>query len=461
MKRGPAPRALALAFAFAFILAAPAGKVPGAAPPGPADVNEAAEVARRAAVDLVQNPSPRLFGEALDADGILLRRLGGDAWEALTPRQRDVLRAGIRERFVRALAPPHSGSADVAWTGAQASPYGADVFLGLKFDARALKTRWAMHRVGGGWKIADVVLSDPSVSLARAAEASLGSKPVERRTRGTEVWSSAAPRLGAIAVLGLVAAAIAFRVPRGKRPLVYLTAAAPIALFGIDGILAVHRALSEAYVLQARPAPEPWRSFEQLAIGAERDGRANEARDFWAKALAAGGPAGPIEYEIGLAARQHGDVERARAEFERALGETQPAPGAGRELAFLDVQAGRFADAEPKLTRYIAAAGPDPESLSLLSVIQTNLGKSEDAVASITQARVLVGDLWRSDDVEARVRARAGDGAGCVAALRALEGRGARVDRAVLRADPAYLPIATDPSWVAFLNERQPARTTP
>ena len=187
---------------------------------------------------------------------------------------------------------------------------------------------------------------------------------------------------------------------------------------------------------------------------------ARQARDYWAKALAAGGPAGPIEYEIGLAARQHGDVERARAEFERALGEAQPAPGAGRELAFLDVQAGRFADAEPRLTRYIAAAGPDPESLSLLSVVQTNLGKSEDAVASIARARELVGDSWRSDEVEARVRARAGDGAGCVAALRALEGRGTRVDRSVLRADPAYLPIATDPAWVAFLNERPVADRT-
>jgi tetratricopeptide (TPR) repeat protein len=435
-------------------LAGVTGAAPARAASTSPDLLEAAEVARRAAADVAESPSPRLFVEALDADGILLRRIGPEAWDALTPRQREVLRAGIRERFVRSLAPPHSGSSGVAWTGAQATPFGVDVFLGLRFDSRVLKTRWAMRRVGGGWRIADVVLSDPGVSLARAAETALGPKPVERRTRGTEVWATAAPRVGAIAVLAIAAAAIAFRLPRAKRPLVYLTAAAPIALFGIDGALAVHRSMSEAYVLQGRGAPEPWRAFEQLAITAEREGRGTEARDYWAKALAAGGPAGPIEYQIGLEARQHGDVERARAEFERSLGEAQPAPGAGRELAFLNAAAGKFAEAEPLLVRYIAAAGPDPESLSLLSVVQTNLGKSAGAVASIARARDLVGDAWRSDEIEARVRARAGDGPGCVAALRAMEGRGTRVDRSVLRADPAYLPIATDPAWVAFLNER-------
>ncbi|HYK41261.1 MAG TPA: hypothetical protein VE007_02655 [Thermoanaerobaculia bacterium] len=437
-----------------FLLPAIGGGASAATSPAAPDVAEAADVARRAARDVAESSSPRLFVEALDADGILLRRLGPEAWESLTPRQRDVLRAGIRERFLRSLAPPHSGSAGVAWTGTQATPFGVDVFLGLRFDSRVLKTRWAMRRVGGGWRIADVVLSDPGVSLARAAEASLGPAPVERRTRGNEVWSTAAPRIGAIAVLGVAAAAIAFRLPRAKRKLVYLTAAAPIALFGIDGALAVHRSMSEAYVLQAHARPEPWRAFEQLAITAEREGRLTEARDYWAKALAAGGPAGPIEYQIGLEARQHGDLERARSEFERSLGETQPAPGAGRELAFLDAAAGRFAEAEPLLVRYIAAAGPDPESLSLLSVAQTNLGKSAEAVASISRARELVGDAWRSDEIEARVRARAGDAPGCVAALRAMEGRGTRVDRSVLRADPAYLPIATDPAWVAFLNEK-------
>jgi Flp pilus assembly protein TadD len=455
LRRGPRRRALAAAAKLALLLflGASPGKMSGtdASPP---EVQEAAEVARRAALDLVQSPSPRLFGEALDVDGMLLRRLGPEAWQALTSRQRELLRAAIRDRFIRSLAPPHAGSAGIAWFGAQPSGSGVDVFLGLRFDAKALKTRWTLRRVSAGWRIADVVLSDPGVSLARAAEDALGRRPVERRTRGSEVWSTAAPRLGAIVVLAFAAGVIALRLPRAKRPLVYLTAAAPIALFTVDAALAVHRTVSEPWVLQAPSAPEAWRAFEAQAIAAEREGRAGEARDFWAKALSVGGPAGPIEYQIGLVARQHGDTERARAEFERSLGEAQPAPGAERELAFLDAEAGKFSDAEPRLARYIAEAGPDPESLSLLSVVQTNLGKSADAVGTIARARELVGESWRSDEIEARVRARAGDGPGCVAALRAMEGRGTKLERRALRADPAYLPIATDPAWVAFINER-------
>jgi hypothetical protein len=40
-----------------------------------------------------------------------------------------------------------------------------------------------------------------------------------------------------------------------------------------------------------------------------------------------------------------------------------------------------------------------------------------------------------------------------VAALRPLESEG-KLDRAVLRADPSYLSIATDPAWVGFLAEQ-------
>jgi len=50
-----------------------------------------------------------------------------------------------------------------------------------------------------------------------------------------------------------------------------------------------------------------------------------------------------------------------------------------------------------------------------------------------------------------------------VAALRMLEPEG-RLDRASLRADPSYLPIANDPAWVAFINEKAAApasRVTP
>ncbi len=69
-------------------------------------------------------------------------------------------------------------------------------------------------------------------------------------------------------------------------------------------------------------------------------------------------------------------------------------------------------------------------------------------------ARALVGEGWRKAELEARIYARSGNAARAVASLRQLEPDG-KLDRAVLRAEPAYLPIATDPVWVAFLAEPQ------
>jgi tetratricopeptide (TPR) repeat protein len=296
---------------------------------------------------------------------------------------------------------------------------------------------------------------DPGVSLARAAEESLGRRPVERRTRGEEVWTTLFPRAAALVAIGLVVVILSVRIRAAKRPLLYWTALAPAALLAVDGGLAVHRTLSEPYTVNRAPDAEGWRRFEQLAMTAEREGQADAARANWARAMSAGGPPGPIEYEIGLAARHHGDIDRAKAEFTRALGETEPAPGAARELASLEAAAGRFAAAEPLLERYVSLAGPDPESLSLLAVVQTNLGKSAEALETIRRARSLVaGEGWRGEELEAQVHARAGDAAGTVAALRPLESQGL-LNRAALRSDPAYIAIATDPVWVAFLNEKE------
>ena len=154
-----------------------------------------------------------------------------------------------------------------------------------------------------------------------------------------------------------------------------------------------------------------------------------------------------------MGARRHGDLERAKAELERAAGEPEPAPGADKELAAIAAGAGRFPEAESRLARYLSLAGPDPDSLSLLAVVQTNLGNNAGALETVRQARALVGEGWRGELLEAQVRARAGDAAGCVAALRGLETQGV-LDRGLLRADPTYLPIATDPAWVAFINEK-------
>jgi len=126
---------------------------------------------------------------------------------------------------------------------------------------------------------------------------------------------------------------------------------------------------------------------------------------------------------------------------------------------------GRYEEARRLLEAYVAAAGPDPDTLSALAVTQANQGDADAAARTIASARALIPEDTRRAELEAQVYARAGKAASAVAALRPLEARG-RLDRFALRADPAYLPIATDPVWVAFLGEspstpRPPVRPSP
>jgi Flp pilus assembly protein TadD len=156
---------------------------------------------------------------------------------------------------------------------------------------------------------------------------------------------------------------------------------------------------------------------------------------------------------MGLAARAGGDPFTARNDFEKALSENPPAPGAAKELAAMALAEGRTAEALPLLERYIREAGADPENLATLAVVQANVGNGQAAVEAIREARALLPEGWRRAELEAQIYARAGDAASTVAALRALQTEG-RLDREALRADPAYVPIATDPAWVAFLGEQ-------
>jgi len=422
----------------------------------PAELEEAAEFARRVGKSAVAGPQ-RNFAEALEVDSILERSLGASTWRGLAERQREQLRWAVRDHFLQALASPrNAASGEVAWSWAvpsSSSNETAEVILGLKFGERTLKTRWVVRRAGGGWRVADVIFSDPGISLAESSVRALGPEPVRRRERQKEAERVAYPRLAGIVVIGLLVAVVAPRLQRGKRVLLFLTAAAPAALFLVDGALAVQRTLSERYALAPGPARQAWREPEQRALDAERDGRPAEARRHWAQAIAQGEPAGPVHYEMGLSARQRGDLEEARADFERALAERRPAPGSAKELAAMNIAQSRFEHAERDLQRYLALTGPDPESVSMLAVVETNLGKTSEALDAIRQARAIVGEGWRGAELEAQVHARAGDAAGAVDALRPLEAQG-KLDRSILRADPAYLPIATDPLWVAFLNEK-------
>jgi len=424
----------------------------------PLEIEEGAELARRAALALVRGPH-RVFFEALDADRIAARTVGENVWPGLTDRQRERLRALVRERFVAALSPSPSGEGEIAWSFARPAASSLLVDLGLKFGARTLKTRWDVDRIRGRWKVADITLSDPGLSLAKAAGRSIGGSPVLRRDRGQRALAEALPRLIGLAGIAAVLLFASRRLSPPRRALLFLTASAPALLFAIDGTLVVRRALSESYALPEVVREEPWRHAQGLALEAQSAGRLEEAGERWDRAVALGAPPAPVAYRIGQAARQRGDAPFARAAFERALRAPEPAPGAAKELALLAVSEGKNEEARGHLARYLREAGPDPDTLSLAAVVETNLGNHEAALEAIRAARQMVGEGTRGAELEAQVRARSGDAAGTVAALRPLEPQGL-LDRWALRADPAYLPVAAEPAWVAFLAETPaPPRT--
>ena len=424
------------------------------------ELEEAAEVARRTATATLRGQNRILF-DTLDVDGILQLRIGANVWAQLTARQREVLRASVRQTFASALTPPRSTPGEVAWSSARERADGVSVFLGLRFGDKRLKTRWELRRAApGGWRIEDVTLADPGVSLANRAVFSLGPNPVRPRDRHRQARQEALPRLAILGAIALLVSLTYRRLAPPKRVLLLLTASAPAVLFLVDGILAVRRALAEPYAISEELLSTPWDRLLRLAREADREGRIAEADALWERAIAAGVAAAPISYERGLAAMERGDLPAARRHFQSALDASEPAPGAARELALIQLSEGKNREAEELVARYLAATGPDPDALSLDAVIESNLGSPQRALAAIQEARELVGGGIRGAELEARVRARTSDAAGTVAALRPLESTG-RLDREGLRSDPAYSAIANDPVWIAFLNERPPPGPTP
>jgi tetratricopeptide (TPR) repeat protein len=395
-----------------------------------------------------------VFQEALDVDALLEVRLGTTVWRGLTESQRGLLRSTVRTRFLAFLAPGNPAAGEVAWSEAlpPSSDGAADVLIGLRLAEKTLKTRWRLRPSASGWRVRDVVLSDSGVALADAALGTLGRRPLAVRRSPGQIRAAILSPLSLSLVIAVIAALAAPRIPAPRRIFLYLAASVPGLVFLITGVIATAGVIRQPYLLVAPAAGEPWRRSEELALLAEREGRPDEARSLRERALAAGAPAGLVAYEGGRAAGERGDVDGARAQFEKALAATPSAPGAARELAALDLRRGLLPEAERQIRRYLLDAGPDPEALSLLAVIETELGKSDEAVTAIAEARRLAGPGSRGAELEAQVRARALDAGGAVAALRPLTREG-RLDRSVLRADPAYLPIATDPVWVSFLNE--------
>ncbi|MFN2387465.1 MAG: hypothetical protein ABR576_14470, partial [Thermoanaerobaculia bacterium] len=206
------------------------------------------------------------------------------------------------------------------------------------------------------------------------------------------------------------------------------------------------------YALARRLPEQPWKGAEESAERAVRLRDFPRAQAEWSRALALGAARGPTLYRMAQIARERGFPDEARGLFEQALAQSPPAPGAARELAAYRLAERRDREARALLARYIAEAGPDPETLWLLAVAESNLGNHAAGLEAMRAARAMLGDTADGAELEARVRARAADARGAVEALRRVE-PGRRLDRSALRADPAYLSIATDPAWIAFLAE--------
>ena len=466
-RAGACAAALFLPFSFLAFpqeTAAPTASAPATTPAAssaPAvSSEEAADFARHAATAALHGQR-RTLVEAIDADGILRRLLAPAVWAGLTGRQQEILRTTVRDHFFDALRPAANAASEVRWAWVPPVADGSvPVSLGLHYGNATVKTRWILSRTPRGWVVEDVVLLDPGLSLAREAGQLLGPHPVVPRDRGREARARIFPRLlGLVAVVAIVLI-FARRIAPDRRRLLWMTAAVPGLLFLIDGGLAARRALMEPYALAETLPAQEWRELEKLAFQkqAEHDGEASRAA--WERAIEAGAPRAPVDYQMGLFARAAGDTAQARGDFEQALEEQPPAPGAGKELALMALAEGRNADARARFVNYLEATGPDPDTLASLAVAETNLGNTAAAVAAVESARSLIGESWRRAELEAEIYARAGNASATVAALRPLEGLG-RLDRDALRADPAYLPIATDPAWVAFLSEMPSATRTP
>jgi hypothetical protein len=431
------------------------------APPAPAvSSEEAADFARHAATAALHGQR-RTFIEAIDADGILRRLLGPTVWAGLTGRQQEILRTTVRDHFFDALRPATGAASEVRWAWVPpATETTVPVSLGLHYGNATVKTRWVLSHTPRGWVIEDVVLLDPGLSLAREAGLLLGTHPVVPRDRGREARARILPRV--LGLLAVVAIVLVFgrRISPDRRMLLWATAAVPGLLFLIDGGLAARRALMEPYALAETLPAQEWRELEKVAFQkqAEHDGGASRAA--WERAIEAGAPRAPVDYQLGLYARASGDAAQARRDFEQALEEQPPAPGAGKELALMALAEGRNADARARFANYLESTGPDPDSLASLAVAETNLGNTAAAVAAVESARALIGESWRRAELEAQIYARAGNASATVAALRPLEGLG-QLDRYALRSDPAYLRIATDPAWIAFLSEAPSAAPAP
>ncbi len=458
--KGFSIRLLATIFAAGALLSAPVRSA--ADELSPAQIEEAASVARHAADAMLRGRHP-LFFEAFDWPALISSAVGAPLASRLTERQRDRLEREIFSAIVRLVSTRPDALAAAQPIGASARNGEAWITLMLPVPAGSLKTDWGLKPRHGEWKIEDIRLTDAGRSVREEAVDSLGPPPrAVLRERHADARRAAWPRVAGIAAVLLVSAIFLRHLKGRERRILLFAAAAPAFLFALDGVLAVARVYREPVQLRigGGDRPEILRRNFQRALS-RRDTAA--ARRILAEAVAAGARPQPLHFVLGRVYEELHDPARAAEEYEQALKPPAPAPGAWVGLARLALGA-RDADlALNRLGHYLALTTPDAQALSLKAVALGQKRDVEAAQDALAQALALDPEEPALFDIAARLAAAKADAAGAIARLREEE-RLRPLDRGASSRDPDFRPIEDDPEWKAFLAEKGPAdrgRTRP
>ena len=370
----------------------------------------------------------------------------------------------MREHFAQALAPV-GGRVRRGRVGLRRGLRQGAVFvdLGLRYGPSVLKTRWTVrpHAARTG-RSRTSSSSIPGISLAGEVGRLLGPEPVRRHDaaqRGPRPRAAARRRLP--------------RDPRrspsssgaGSRPKAPASSGSRPPFrrcsFSVDGALAVHRALSEPYALVESLPPQPWRQPRSSPSPLRRTAGRRRPAPRGTRRSRPGPRPGRSTTRWDSPPARAATRPRPRRISSARSPEAPPAPGAGRSSRPLALTDGRLAEARSLLQRYLREAGPDPDTLATLAVVETeprrHRRRRRDDADGARAASERAGRRPSSRPRSTPARATRRRPSRRCARSKA-EGQ---LDRAVLRADPAYLSIATDPAWVGFLAEASRGSSTP
>jgi tetratricopeptide (TPR) repeat protein len=440
-----------LAFAAALFVAGGAARAD--APLEAPRMEEATALARRAVMALARRDAAEPAG-IFDEPSLVAAAVGEDLAPRLTARQRRAVLQRMVEWFGAPFASRAVPSRPALALGTR--PRGAEAVAALLVPVPSgyLKTEWRIGNPGPEGRVEDVVLTDLGRSLREEAIRALGPPPVAiPRPRAAEARRAAGPR--AVGLVAVIAAALVFsrRSNPRERRIVIVAAAAPALLFVADGYLAVSRIWQEPVELRLADGP-PWGyPLQQFQLAVVRGNRAR-ARSAAGAAISLGAAPEPLHLVLGHLAENAGDAKEAESSYTRALAPPKPAPGGWAGLARLDTAAGRDTEALGKWARYFAAAPADPNSLFFEAVAYGHLHDWEGAQDALARAIALDSSSADLYGLSASLYGAAGDASNAIARLREEE-KIRPVDRRNVAADGNFTPIADDPGWKAFLDEKQ------